>query len=199
MDFLRGSLRILKPTRLACHSRQYQSDDSENMGKSHSLSIRFEGLHRLWTIKMLCTIPGSIRMMTGKKLVNPHNLPICFEGLRRLWTIKVSWTIRRKKTIHSFWGNAWIANRKRFVYCTGQRKTNDMKKKGRPHNLSTHFEGCQRYRVYHNLYPRGIVTIISSISLTIQKSIAIKWRYNTSYFFFTMSTSRFLLWYMDWR
>jgi hypothetical protein len=77
------------PTSHAYHIGQYQSDGSEKLRDSYNLSIRFEELHELQTLKDLCTVQGSIRTRRRKKPVGPHSLSIHFEGLHGWRTLKV--------------------------------------------------------------------------------------------------------------
>ena len=62
-------------TRSVYHTRQYQSDDAEKMGKPHKLSICFEGLDRLKILKELCTIQGSTRVMTPTRWISLISCP----------------------------------------------------------------------------------------------------------------------------
>ena len=76
--------KISDATRLVDHTRQYQSDDAEKMGKHHHLSIHFEGLERLRILKGLRYRIREYQSDDAEKMGKPHHLSIRFEGLERL-------------------------------------------------------------------------------------------------------------------
>lgn len=81
--------KIFDVTRLAYRTSQYQSDDAEKIGDPHNLSIRFEGLDRLRTLKGLQYHIRQCKNDDTKRLVGPHDMSNGFEGLHGLPTIKV--------------------------------------------------------------------------------------------------------------
>jgi hypothetical protein len=85
--------KIFNVTRLAYHTRQYQSDDVEKTGNPHNLSIRFEGLDRLRTLKGLQYHIRQHKNDDTKRLVGPHDMSNDFEGLHELRSLRVLCTI----------------------------------------------------------------------------------------------------------
>jgi len=85
--------KISDVTRLAYHTRQYQSDDVEKIGNPHNLSIRFEGLDRLQTLKGLQYRIRQRKNDDTKSLVGPRDMSNDFEGLHGLRTLRVLCTI----------------------------------------------------------------------------------------------------------